>query len=166
MCPNISLLKSYKFYPKLHEFSYMREKYFVYIYLNPFKEYDRPYTFKVNGEEFCTMYEPIYVGKGTGGRGYRHNQHIKSFTSNKEQNSIKVKWFKYIEDEMKKAKENNNINKPWNWDEYKKGWVIVAKTFNNATDLLKFEVTMIQELGTRWDATGPLTNKIKNSTII
>ncbi len=166
MCPNKALLKTYKIFPKLHEFSYMREKYFVYMYLNPFKEYNEPYSFKVLGTEFCTMYEPLYIGKGTGGSGYRQNQHIKNFTSNKEQNQIKIKWFKYIEDEMEKAKKAKLVNRPWNWNEYKKDWVQVIKTFDSAEDLLEFEIKMIREVGTRWDATGPLTNKIKNAKTV
>lgn len=161
-CPNDSLLKTYKMFPRLHEFSYMRDKYFIYVYLNPFKEYRTSLKFKVQGIQFCSAFEPIYVGKGTNGNGYRHNQHISAFLNNKENNRIKVKIFKEIENEMKKAKELKLVNKPWDWQEYQKGWVFVVRSLNSQEELKRFEMQMINTIGTRWDATGPLVNKIKN----
>lgn len=162
MCPNQRLLKTYKVYPKLHEFQYLRENFFIYIYMNPFREYDRPYNIKVQGLDFCMAYEPLYVGKGSNGNGYRQNQHIQAFLSDKEQNSIKTKWFKYLDEQMKKAQAMGDHTKPWNWKEYQKDWINVVRTFPTAQDLLKFEVEMIQKIGTKWDGTGPLVNKIKN----
>lgn len=164
-CPNGNLLKSYKIYPKLHEFNYMREKFFVYIYLNPFTVYPQPYTVRIQQQEYCMAYEPLYVGKGSGGSGYRQNQHIGSFISAKVQNPIKIKWFKYIETEMQKAERREDTTKPWNWKEYKIDWIQVIRTFNSAESQLQFEVEMIQKIGTRWDSTGPLVNKIKNSMV-
>ena len=162
MCPNINLLKSYKVYPRKINFNYHKDKFFIYVYLDPFKEYNKPLAIKVNGPEYCFAYEPFYIGKGTGA-GYRHNQHISSFKKNTENNPFKVAALKRIEEEMSLAAAKHIENKPWNWTEYQKQFVIILETFQDPKDLLKFEMSLINQLGTVKDKKGPLANKIKNA---
>lgn len=156
------ILKSFKVLPRLHDFRYTRDNFFIYIYLNPFTEYKKPFSVSVGGEAFCFGYEPLYIGKGSGGSGYRQNQHISEFKTNKAQNPIKNNWFMYLEKKMQEAKINNDISKPWDWKEYQSSWVIIAKSFPSSEDLLSFEVKFIQAVGTKWNGTGPLVNKIRN----
>ncbi len=163
-CPNINLLKSYRVYPSQMNFNYQAHKFFVYVYLDPFQEFKRALTVKA-GEpkvEYCFAYAPIYLGKGTGA-GYRHNQHLKAFQNKRENNQHKVKVFQEIQDGMARAAATEDHSKPWNWDEYKQGYVKILETFDDPKALLKFEMEMINGLGTKWDNTGYLSNKIKNA---
>ena len=162
MCPNITLLKSYKVYPRKHEFNYIKDKFFIYVYLNPFEEYKYPEKFKVITKEYCFAYQPVYIGKGTGS-GYRQNQHLKAFISGKENNPQKLKVLGEIQDNMAKAAAMGDHTKPWNWEEYQKSYVVVLETFEDPKLLLKFEMSLINSIGTVFDRTGPLANKIKNA---
>jgi len=162
MCPNIRLLKTYRVYPRRLDFNYHKDKFFIYIYLNPFKEFKRPKKYKIQGKEYCFAYEPIYIGKGTGA-GYRQHQHITSFKSGKENNPYKVKVLNSIKDGMADAAAKNEDSKPMNWKEYQDGWVIVLETFQDPKQLLKFEMELINIIGVQKDRTGPLANKIKNA---
>ncbi len=163
-CPDINLLKSYKVYPSKVDFQYQSYKFFTYVYLDPFQEFPVAYTVKAGEpkKEYCFAYAPIYLGKGTGA-GYRHNQHLKAFQSGRENNPEKVKAFKKIQEGMANAAAIGDHTKPWNWDEYKKGYIKVLEVFNDPKELLKFEMEMINGLGTKWDRTGYLSNKIKNA---
>ena len=162
MCPNFNLLKTYKIYPRKIDFNYMRDKFFIYVYLNPFKELGKANSYKIKGQEYCFAYEPIYVGKGTGA-GYRHNQHITSFLSGKENNQYKVKILNEIKKGMATSVAKGIHTKPWNWKEYQTGWVIVLETFDSHRSLLEFEMELINSIGTQFDKTGTLSNKIKNA---
>jgi len=162
MCPNIHLLKTYKVYPRKIDFNYMRDNFFIYIYLDPFQEQVRPLSYNINSKEYCFAYMPIYVGKGTGA-GYRHNQHLTSFIKGNESNPYKVQTLKLIHEKMADAAAKQDHTKPWNWDEYQKSFIIILETFEDSAQLLKFEVNLIQGIGTLFDNTGPLTNKIKNA---
>ncbi len=163
-CPNINLLKSYKVYPRKLDFKYQSYKFFIYVYLDPFKPLDKPLVIKTSNPktEFCFGYEPIYLGKGTGA-GYRQNQHLKAFQNNKENNQEKVKAFKKISDQMADAAATKDHTKPWNWKEYQNQYIIVLETFDDPKKLLHFEMQMIKGLGTTWDNSGVLTNKIRNA---
>jgi hypothetical protein len=140
----------------------MIDKFFIYVYLNPFKEYEKPKSFKFDNKEYCFAYEPIYVGKGTGA-GYRQHQHLTSFLSGKEHNPYKIKILEKIRNGMATAVAKHDHTKPWNWKEYQEGYVIVLETFKDPKILLKTEVKIINEIGTQFDKTGPLANKIKNA---
>ncbi len=146
------------------DFRYQAHKFFVYIYLNPFEEFTTPYTVDAGDPkvEYCFAYAPIYLGKGTGA-GYRHNQHLKAFQNQRESNPEKIKAFQKIQDGMAEAAAKADHSKPWNWDEYRKGYVKILETFDDPKTLLKFEMEMINGLGTTWDRTGFLSNKIKNA---
>jgi len=163
MCPNLNLLRSYKVYPRLLDFNYMKDRFYLYIYLDPFKELSSPLTIKIQGEEFCFAYTPIYLGKGTGA-GYRHNQHVTSYLNTFENNQYKKKTFDGIHQQMSVAAAKNEHNKPHDWKEYQKSYIIILKTFETAVDLLRFETEFINKLGTQFDKTGPLSNKIKTAT--
>ncbi len=167
MCPNMNLLKTYKVYPSKLDFKYHKHKFFTYVYLDPFEELPKPLevTAPVGSSQpitFCFAYEPIYIGKGTGA-GYRQNQHLKAFQSNKENNRYKVEAFQQIQKQMAEAAATQDNSKPWNWREYKEQYIKILYAFDDPKQLLRFEMTMIKEIGTRWDGTGTLTNKIKNA---
>jgi len=162
MCPNIRLLRTYKVYPRQIDFNYLKDKFFIYIYLDPFQEFKRPKQYKILDKEYCFAFQPIYIGKGTGA-GYRQNQHIKTFLSGRENNKLKVESFNLISDKMADAAAKGDHTKPWNWKEYQEGYVIILETFQDPKQLLKYEVELIQGIGTLFDKTGPLVNKIKNA---
>jgi len=162
MCPNITLLKTYKVYPRKLDFNYMKDQFFIYVYLNPFKDYKRAKSFKVNNKEYCFAYEPIYIGKGTGA-GYRQNQHLTAFLKGREKNRFKQEILEKISKGMADAAAKQEHTKPWNWKEYQDGYVIILETFQDPKQLLKFEMTLINNIGTIFDRTGPLANKIKNA---
>jgi hypothetical protein len=162
MCPNFNLLKTYKVYPRKIDFNYRKDKFFIYIYLNPFKELSKAESYRVQGKQFCFAYEPIYLGKGTGA-GYRQHQHITSFISGKEKNKYKLEILTSIKDAMANAAAVRDHTKPWNWKEYQKGYVIVLETFQDPKQLLKFEMELINSIGIQHDKSGPLSNKIKNA---
>ncbi len=164
MCPNIDLLRSYGVYPSKLDFNYHRYKFFIYVYLDPFQEFPKPFSVKagVPPKEYCFAYAPVYLGKGTGA-GYRHNQHLKAFQSGRENNKYKVEAFKKIQDQMAEAAATQDSSKPWDWKEYKLKYVKILETFDDPKTLLKFEMEMISGLGTKWDNTGYLANKIKNA---
>ncbi len=164
MCPNINLLRSYKVYPSKVDFKYQKYQFFIYMYLNPFKEYITPVSYKAGDPkiEYCFAYEPIYLGKGTGA-GYRHNQHLKAYLRDHEGNQFKIQTFKKIQDQMAEAAAKQDTSKPWNWEEYKQSWVKIIQTFDDPRALLKFEMELINQIGTQFDRTGPLANKIKNA---
>jgi len=162
MCPNINLLRSYKVYPRKTNFNYNADKFFIYVYLDPFRELEKPIVVKANNKEYCFAYEPFYLGKGTGA-GYRHNQHISAFKKNNENNPFKVATLKRIEEEMVLAAAKHQENKPWTWTEFQQHYVVILETFQDPKELLKFEMTVINQLGTQQDKKGPLANKIKNA---
>lgn len=161
MCPNLHILKSFKIHPRIIHFDYIENRYFVYVYLNPFSDVKESISYTINNKNYCFGYSPLYIGKGTGA-GYRHNQHISSFLKKTEKNHYKTEWFNYLEKQMIVAKLKKDYSKPWNWDEYKKSYVVVLEVFKTAEDLLDFEVKMIQTIGTLKRKTGPLVNIISN----
>jgi hypothetical protein len=162
MCPNLELLRTYKVYPRKIDFNYMKDRFFIYVYLNPFKELTTPLKVRVGSKEFCFAYEPVYLGKGTGA-GYRHNQHLTSFKNNKESNQFKIKTFMEIQRGMTQAAVNRDFKYPLNWKDYQDQYIIILETFKTAEQLLRFEVEMIKKIGTQFDGSGPLANKIKNA---
>ena len=162
MCPGINLLKTYKVYPRVHQFNYMKDLFFIYIYLDPFKPYKQPFKVNVQNEDFCFAYEPFYLGKGTGA-GYRHNQHLVAFQQGHENNSFKIRAFKTLTDNLAEAAAKQEPDTPWNLKEYKDRYIVILKTFETPEALLKFEMEFINKLGTQMDHKGPLTNKIKNA---
>lgn len=157
--PDISLFYSYKVYPREITFNYMKHRYYIYIYLNPFVEYleDEKLGYLSDPRIFFG-YEPIYVGKGVNGHGYRFNQHISSFLSGKETNQKKKEKFQEIDKLMKQ----NIPGKPKNWNDYKQNYIIIYKMFSNEKELLYNEMLLINNIGTLYTPNnpGPLTNKI------
>jgi len=158
--PDVSLFYSYKVYPREITFNYQKHRNYIYIYLDPFKEYiEEKKLAYIDDPQIFFGYEPIYIGKGVTGHGYRFNQHIANYLSGKEKNRIKKEKFKKIENLMKK----NIPGKPRNWNDYKQNYVIIYKTFSNEKELLYNEMLLISKIGTisaHSGKAGPLTNKI------
>jgi hypothetical protein len=140
----------------------MVDRFFIYIYLDPFQELVRAKQYSIENKEYCFAYMPIYVGKGTGS-GYRQNQHLTAFIAGRENNPYKKEAFTNIHKKMADAAAKGDQSKPWNWKEYQNSYIVILETFNDPKRLLKFEVELIQGIGTIFDKTGPLTNKIKNA---
>ena len=163
MCPSINLLKTYKVYPSVLNLSYSKDKFFIYVYLDPFHEFQKPFSVKVQGTEYCFAYEPFYIGKGTNASGYRQNQHISAFLKDKETNRLKIEKFQEVKEHMVQSAAQHDISKPWNWKEFQENYIKILKTFDNPTDLLKFEMEIIQKIGTVYQHKGPLVNKITNA---
>ncbi len=163
-CPDINLLKSYKVYPSKIDFKYQSYKFFIYVYLDPFQEFPKAMEAKAGEplKTYCFAYAPIYLGKGTGA-GYRHNQHLKAFQNKRENNPEKIKAFEKIRDGMAEAAAIQDHTKPWNWKEYQNQYIVILETFEDPKELLKFEMQLIKELGTKWDHSGYLSNKIRNA---
>jgi hypothetical protein len=108
MCPSFSLLRTYKVYPRKIDFNYIKDRFFIYIYLDPFKELTKPLQIVVGSKEICFGYEPFYVGKGTGS-GYRQHQHLKEFFDKREINRYKVEKLAEIETNMAKAAAKGDV---------------------------------------------------------
>jgi hypothetical protein len=146
------------------DFQYQSYKFFIYVYLDPFQEFPTAYKVKAGNPlvEYCFAFAPIYLGKGTGA-GYRQNQHLKAFLNKKENNPEKIKAFQKIQDGMADAVAIGDHTVPWNWDEYKSGYIKILEVFQDPKELIDFEMQMIKGLGTQWDNTGYLSNKIKNA---
>jgi hypothetical protein len=162
MCPNYQLLKSYKVYPRKIDFNYIKDQFFLYVYLDPFQELTKPLKVNVNGHDYCFAYNPIYLGKGTGS-GYRQNQHLTNFQNDRERNIKKIQIFQEINKNMALAAAKSNNDKPWSWKEYKDQFIIILDTFEDPKMLVKTEMDFINKIGTLWEGKGPLTNKIKNA---
>jgi len=165
-----NVLKLYKFYPKIENFTYLRYQFYIYVYLDPFTELKKPKGIKVHTSkkdyEFMYIYEPFYVGKASTGMGYRHHQHIQKYQIGQEGNKLKVEKFKELERNFERARKENLYHLPQNWDEYKQNWIAIVQDFSNSKDLLEFEVSLIKKIGTKYKHQGPLVNKIENAFIL
>ncbi len=161
MCPNTNLLKTYKVFPRIQTFNYTKDLFFLYAYLDPFQELQKPLVVKID-TDYCFAYQPFYIGKGTGA-GYRHNQHLSAFKNQRENNKFKVDTFTKLSTNMADAAAKQVHDKPWNFKEFQSGYIVIIKTFEDPKQLLKFEMEMINKIGTQWDKSGPLTNRIKNA---
>jgi group I intron endonuclease len=107
-------------------------KSYVYIYLDPRKKG----VFCYDGLDFSFLYEPFYVGKGTGGRCYSHlREALKTSNSNYKLNKIR--------------KLSSLSKKP-----------IIVKLYNNIEEVnaLKIESLLIEKIGRIDKGLGPLTN--------
>jgi hypothetical protein len=166
LCPAKNTLQLYKVFPKIDDFNYMKYQFYIYVYLNPFKPLSKPFKFITKkGQEHCLAFEPLYIGKASRGFGYRHNQHITAFKNGKEQNLLKIEAFKELEKRMELSKSMNATDMPHDWKEYQLNWVNIIAEFDNAQDLLEYEVDLIKQIGTRYSKTGKLNtlvNKIEN----
>jgi len=111
----------------------MNNKYYVYCLMDPTK----PGNYSYDGLDFCFLYEPFYIGKGSGNRLNRHS-HRDSIT--KESNLLK----------------KNKILKIIN----SKKELIKIKIFDNLieSDALKKEEFLINKLGRRDIKSGILCN--------
>ncbi len=162
MCPNINLLRTYKVYPRKLDFNYNADNFFIYVYLDPFQEFDKPVIYKADNKEYCFAYAPIYLGKGTGA-GYRQHQHLAAFKAQRETNIYKKEVFSRIQNQMADAAALNDHTKPWNWKEYQDRYIVVLRTFQEPKLLLKFEMELINHIGTMHSKKGTLANKIQNA---
>jgi hypothetical protein len=162
MCPNINLLKTYKVFPRVQQFNYLKDLFFLYVYMDPFQELKKPLAINIDNQDYCFAYTPFYIGKGTGA-GYRHHQHLAAFKNNTENNKFKVAAFNELSSKMATAAAKQEHDKPWTIKEYQGSYIVIIKTFEDPKQLLKFEMQMINKIGTLWDKTGPLTNRIKNA---
>jgi len=153
-----------KMRPRINHFDYKKYKYYIYIYLNPFKPVQLKY--KLPGEYVEFAYEPIYVGKATNA-GFRHNQHIAEYLKTgleKEgvrtiHNEVKKLAFKKLENDMR-IHGSSNVNFPRTWEEYQKQWIMIHKVFDNGFDLARYEARLIKTIGTVRKQTGPLVNAL------
>ena len=162
---NLPITKYEKVRPRLHFFDYNIHKFYIYVYLDPFKEKYSKYKLP-NGEVIEFMYEPVYVGKGTGA-GFRLNQHIAEYLKNGQEenkgikihNELKRRKFKEIENNMLRYG-HGNIDFPREWKEYKKNWIIILGEYGTAQQLEAAERNFIKGIGTQRKGTGPLVNAI------
>ena len=109
----------------------IKNKYYIYIYLDPRKPGKYSY------EDYCFLYEPFYVGKGSGDRMFRHLKEDENNTENT---------YKY--------RKIRNITKSFSSEP------IVMKIKENLTevDAYDFEKKLIFEIGRGCIKKGPLTN--------
>ncbi len=153
-----------KMRPRINHFDYKKYKFYIYIYLNPFKPAQLKY--KMPGQYVEFAFEPLYVGKATNA-GFRHNQHIAEYLKTgleKEgvktiHNETKKLAFKELEANMKKYGPTN-VNLPSNWTEYQNQWIMIHKVFDNGFDLARYEAKLIKTIGTVRKGTGPLVNAL------
>jgi len=162
--PDKILFYSYKMYPREVQFQYQKHRYFIYVYLDPFKEYIKDNQLGyIKDPNVFFGYEPFYIGKGVNGHGYRFNQHLSSYLSGKEKNQYKINKFKEIEEKMKS---NKYPDKPRNWNDFKNTCILIYKTFSNEQELLENEMLLINKIGiigtSDMKYKGPLTNKINS----
>ena len=170
---NQPISKYEKVRPRLNHFRYKDVSFYIYVYLNPFKQERKLYHLP-NGEYIEFAYEPVYIGKGTNSHtddkfrsGYRMNQHIAEYLKNGSEvidgkqihNEFKRRAFKNIEDNMRKYG-YGDIDMPRNWDEYKKSWVIILNDYPTAMALEAAERNYIKGIGTQRRGTGPLVNAL------
>ena len=150
--------------PRINFHDYKIHHFYVYVYLDPFKEEYRKYI--IDGEIVEFAYRPIYIGKATNA-GFRHNQHIAEYLKNGREsnrgrvihNQMKKNYFKDLETNMVKLG-NSNPNFPRDWNEYQKNWVIIMKSFQTQIQLIKAEASYIRNIGTVKKGTGPLVNAL------
>jgi len=149
-----------KVVPRLNNYDYRTHNYALYVYLDPFVEWKKSYRVGKNNVFF--YYMPIYVGKLESPLAYRMNQHWNLFKKGQQdsKNPYKKEYFQEIMKKMDHEREQPAPDPymPKNWEDYKKGWIIIQKTFKNREDLRKYESQMISAIGIRRDNTGPLVN--------
>lgn len=107
-------------------------KFYVYVYLNPFKKINYSTT------KMSFLYEPIYVGKGHLGRSSVHIREVISWNHTK-------KYLKY--NVIKKIIDKGELP-----------YILYYKENLNEEDALTEEYKLINELGLRIERAGPLTN--------
>lgn len=107
----------------------MQEKFYNYIYLDPRK----PGKYSYDGLSFSLLYEPFYVGKGTGSRKFAH-LNIKALSKN--------------------SYKNNKIKKISNMREF----ILQINSNLGNQEVKEIEMFLILKIG-RYDLGGPLTNK-------
>ena len=150
--------------PRINYHNYKIHHFYLYVYLDPFKE--EYYKFNIGGEIVEFAYRPIYIGKATNA-GFRHNQRIAEYLKNGREenrgiaihNQIKKDYFKAIETNMIKLG-NSSPDYPRDWKEYQKNWVIIMKSFQTQIQLMQAEAMYIKTIGTIRKKTGPLTNAL------
>jgi len=158
--PELFMFNSYKMYPRELKYDYLKHRYYIYIYLDPFNSYlDHDMLGYIDKPDILFGFEPWYVGKGTTGHGYRLNQHIKKYLSKQETNKLKLEKFKEIE---KKMQSNKYPDKPKNWKEYQDNWIMVYHNFSTERELMDMEQLIINKIGTKYNNKGTLVNKITN----
>lgn len=162
MCPNLTLLKTYKVYPRKMDFNYNIDNLFIYVYLNPFEELHKAKQYTAGNVDYCFAYNPVYIGKGTGA-GYRQHQHLTAFLQNRESNKYKVDAFSKIQSQMAEAAAVGDHTKPWNWKEYQERFIIILAAFKDPKQLLRTEMELVNSIGTLHNKKGPLANKITNA---
>jgi len=155
--------KYQKVSPRITYHDYKIHHFYLYIYLDSFKEEYSKY--RINGETVEFAYRPIYLGKASSA-GFRHNQHIAEYLKNGAEstkgggimhNQLKKEKFKELETNMMKLG-NKNIDYPRDWKEYQKDWVIIMKSFDTQEQLTRAEADYIRGIGTIRKKTGPLVN--------
>ena len=160
-------MKFEKVSPRETHYDYKRHKYAIYVYLDPFIVWNKKIEVDCCGkkERLHFYYLPIYVGKLESPIAYRQNHHLHYFQRGIKdvQNPFKLNYFREIERKMEENRESASPDPlmPRNWDEYKKGWVIIVKTFDDRDSLRAYEKALIKSIGVLRDNSGPLTNIIK-----
>ncbi len=112
----------------------MRENFYTYIYLDPRKP--GKYSYNI---DMSFLYEPFYVGKGS---GYRMNNHL-----NKVENGSKL-----IFNKFKCAKINKILN------EGMKPIIIIYKENLKENEAFNIEKVLIKKIGRKDLKKGPITN--------
>ena len=163
----MNYMKFHKVEPRLNNYDYRTHKYAIYVYLDPFVVWDKKVAFECCGkkQKFHFYYLPIYVGKLESPIVYRQNHHLHFFRRGIKdvQNQYKEEYLREIERKMEEERESLTPDPlmPKSWDDYKKGWIIILKTFSDKESLREFEKKLIQAIGVRRDNSGPLVNIVK-----
>jgi hypothetical protein len=131
--------------PRELYFDYTKHNFFIYVYLDPFQEINKKFHVDDN-TSFTFKYRPFYIGKGSTGKGFRHNQHLADYINNREKIKTKDK-VNYLEEIKKKMDSNTDLHKPSTPEEYKKMWIVILKSVDTHHELVQLEHNLISSLG-------------------
>ena len=157
------ILYTYRIYPRIDSFNYLKHSFYIYCYLDPSKCYlddEKILEVDTSFKKFYFAYEPFYVGKGVNRVGYRFNHHINEFLANRPDSNIaKRQKFKEIEQKMRRRELPITT-----WQEYKRDFIILMINFDNEKDLLQCEFELIHNIGSIYhkneNEKGSLVNQI------
>jgi len=156
------ILYTYKVYPRIDSFSYLKHSFYIYCYLDPgvcYLDNKKILQVETSFKTFYFGYEPFYIGKGVNRVGYRFNHHVNEYIAKRPDSNV-LKHKKLEEIEKNFNKKDYPIS---SWQEYKKNFIILLINFDNEKDLLRCEFELINNIGTVYhqgNEKGPLVNQI------
>ena len=134
-------LKYDKVKPRVFRYNYLKHKYAVYMYLDPFESGHFKYEFKCCGvpQVVESAYKPVYVGKLESPMQYRMNQHLNNFVRDfqESKNQYKRKFFDDLVLNIQRNRDSGapDTLMPQDLDEYKKHWIIILKSFDSPQEV-------------------------------